>query len=293
MTASTSPNLYITRKSNNMDKAQALKKEWYDWTRLYYKMLKEIEAMIDVQRQVQNMMKIVEEANIMITEIEETILKVSINNQTMNTTNILEVSEDLWYLIQSNMEDQVFQIQRMLADELDVYKGRGNQYVENNIQEIQDLYKDEEHKMELKKRRVEEEEVILIRQYKILKSTSSTSLSITKLSFIKDEVDNLMKYMKFIQSPTQIRLFKLQPHYQALLSRRERDPDFWKEVATALVEEKHNTKTSRNKYPIIIFQGGLLYKPFFIAIDNQGLVTIGPNKKTVATYVVGKLEVLI
>jgi len=58
-------------------------------------MLKEIEAMIDVQRQVQDMMKIVEEANTMITEIEETILKVSINNQTMNTTNILEVSEDL------------------------------------------------------------------------------------------------------------------------------------------------------------------------------------------------------
>jgi len=51
--------------------------------------------MIDVQRQVQDMMKIVEEANTMITEIEETILKVSINNQTMNTTNILEVSEDL------------------------------------------------------------------------------------------------------------------------------------------------------------------------------------------------------
>ena len=34
------------------------------------------------------------------------------------------------------MEDQVFQIQRMLADELDIYKGRINQYVENNIQEI-------------------------------------------------------------------------------------------------------------------------------------------------------------
>jgi len=64
-------------------------------------------------------------------------------------------------------------------------------------------------------------------------------------------------------------------------------------VATALVEEKYNTKTSRNKYPITIFQEGLLYKPFFIAIDNQGLVTIGPNKKTVVTYMVGKLKVLI
>jgi len=70
--------------------------------------------------------------------------------------------------------------------------------------------------MKSKKRRVKEEEVILIRQYKIPKSTSSTSSLTTKSSFIKDEVDNLMKYMKFIQSLTQIRLFKLQPHYQVL-----------------------------------------------------------------------------
>jgi len=34
------------------------------------------------------------------------------------------------------MEDWVYQIQRMLADELDRYKGRGNQYIDDNIQEI-------------------------------------------------------------------------------------------------------------------------------------------------------------
>ena len=42
------------------------------------------------------------------------------------------------------MKDWVYQIQRMLADELDRYKGRGNQYVDNNIQEIQELYREEE-----------------------------------------------------------------------------------------------------------------------------------------------------
>ena len=129
----------------------------------------------------------------MIMEMEETILKASINNQTINATNILGILENLWHLIQSNMEDQVFQIQRMLVDKLDVYKGWGNQYVENNIQKIQDLYKDEESKMESRKGRVKEE-VILIRLYKILESISST----TKSSFINDEVDNLIKYMKFI-----------------------------------------------------------------------------------------------
>jgi len=42
------------------------------------------------------------------------------------------------------MEDQVFQIQRMLADELDTYREKGNQYMDDNIQEIQELYKNEE-----------------------------------------------------------------------------------------------------------------------------------------------------
>jgi len=42
-----------------------------------------------------------------------------------------------------------------------------------------------------------------------------------------------------------------------------------------------------------MFHGGPLHKPFFIAINNQRQVIIGPNKKTVATYVVEELEVLV
>ena len=65
------------------------------------------------------------------------------------------------------------------------------------------------------------------------------------------------------------------------------------EVVMAFVDQKHNTETLRNGYPIIIFQGGPLYEPYFIAIDNREQVIIGPNKKTVAIYMVGELEVLI
>jgi len=78
-----------------------------------------------------------------------------------------------------------------------------------------------------------------------------------------------------------------------LQSRGEQDLDFWKEVATTLVDNKHNSETSRNGYSIRMFQGGPQHEPFFIVIDNQGQVIIGPNKKTVAMYVVEKLEVLI
>ena len=95
MTASTSPNPYITRKLNNIDEAKVFKEEQDDWTKLYHKTLKGIEVMIDVQRQVQDMIKIVGEANITITEMENTILKTSINNQAINATNILGVLEDL------------------------------------------------------------------------------------------------------------------------------------------------------------------------------------------------------
>ena len=83
--------------------------------------------------------------------------------------------------MQSDMDKRAFQIQRMLADELDHYKKRGNRYVDNNIREIQELYIDEE--------------VILIKPYKVSMTTSSLS---SQTSFTTDEVENLLKYKKFV-----------------------------------------------------------------------------------------------
>ena len=77
-----------------------------------------------------------------------------------------------------------------------------------------------------------------------------------------------MKYMKFIHSPTQMRLFKPPPHYQSLRSRREQDLKFWKEVAIILVDNKYNTKKLQNGYSITMFQGGPSHEPYFIAINN-------------------------
>ena len=96
-------------------------------------------------------------------------------------------------MVQSDIDEQAFQVQRMLANELDQYKGRGNSYMNGNIQEIQDLYI---------KEKVEEEEVILIKLYKVLESISTKSLS-----FINEEINNLLKYIKFVNSPTQTRIF--------------------------------------------------------------------------------------
>jgi len=100
--------------------------------------------MIDVQRIIKDIKKLVGEVNIIVTEMEEAILWVSINNQMTNTTNISGISEDLRFLVQSDIEERVFQVQRMLADKLDRYKEKGNSYVDENIQEIQDIYSNEE-----------------------------------------------------------------------------------------------------------------------------------------------------
>ena len=76
----------------------------------------------------------------------------------------------------------------MLADELDAYKERENVYVDDNIQEIQKLFKEEKIRKEDK--RIKDEEIILVKPYEVLQSKSLTSSSTA--SFIMDEVENLL-----------------------------------------------------------------------------------------------------
>ena len=158
--------------------------------------------------------------------------------------------------------------------------------MDNNIWKIQELYKEGEKE---ETERVEDEEVILVKPYKISSMTSSLS----RTSFIIDEFENLLKYIKFIKTSPPTRIFRPPPHYQALKSRGEQDPTFWNKVATEFLEKKHNMDTSRNGYQIHMFQGGPLHKPYFIAIDNREQLIIGPSKKIVATHVVRELDVLI
>jgi len=92
------------------------------------------------------------------------------------------------------MNKQAFQVQRMLANKLDHYKRKGNSYIDSNIKKIQELYMEEEKKEE--KGTVKNEEVILVRPYKVSSMTSSSSTT----SFITDKIENLVKYMKFVKT---------------------------------------------------------------------------------------------
>ena len=81
----------------------------------------------------------------------------------------------------------------------------------DNIPEIQELYKEEELKKE--EGRIEDDEVTLIKLYEVDSSASSSTKS---LSFINEKINNLLKYMKFVKSPTQTRIFRPLPYYQSL-----------------------------------------------------------------------------
>ena len=72
-----------------------MKREREDWTRLYHKTLKGIEAMIDVQRMLKDIKKIAEETSTTVAKMEGTILTASTNNRTINTTNLIQIADDL------------------------------------------------------------------------------------------------------------------------------------------------------------------------------------------------------
>jgi len=78
-----------------MDQAQVMKRERKDWSRLYYKILKRLETMIDIQRMVKDIKRMAEEANTMITKIKGSILTASINSRITNAMNITQISENL------------------------------------------------------------------------------------------------------------------------------------------------------------------------------------------------------
>jgi len=90
----------------------------------------------------------------------------------------------------------------MLANKLDQYKGKSNIYIKKNIQEIQELYMNKEKEKEEGK--VEDKEDILIKPYEVPTATTSST---SHMSFITEEVKNLSKYMKFVQTPIQTRIF--------------------------------------------------------------------------------------
>ena len=154
-----------------------------------------------------------EETNTTITKIKGIILQASNNHCSQNTASIFSILEDLQNMVQRDIENRVYQVQMMLANKLDSCKEKGNTYVDRNIEEIQELYKKEKREQKKIKRKgaQNEKKIFLYKPYKKL-----TKPKTPEPTFVQDKINNLEKYIKFIQSPINTVIFTSPPNYKSL-----------------------------------------------------------------------------
>ena len=107
---------------------------------------------------------------------------------------------------------------------MDKYKERENNYVDNNIKEIQELYKEKESGRQWRDEKgkgIQNKEVLLYKPYEMLAESSSTQPTL-----IQDKLDDLEKHMKFVHSPIKTKTFIPPPHYKSIQSKGEQDNQF-------------------------------------------------------------------
>jgi len=63
-------------------------------------------------------------------------------------------------------------------------------------------------------------------------------------TFVQDKVNNLEKYMKFLQALVKTILFYQLPYYKFLQLNEEKDEQYWKEVTIKFLKQKHNADTT-------------------------------------------------
>ena len=97
-------------------------------------------------------------------------------------------------------------------------------------------------------------------------SSKLNCLKIPESTFVQDKVNNLEKYMKFLQAPVKTIPFYLPPHYKFFQPNREQDKQYWKEVAIEFLKQKHNVDITRCGFPIKMYIGGPSYEPYFITL---------------------------
>ena len=206
--------------------------------------------------------------------------------------DIFSISEDLWNIIQSDMENQAYHIQKLLADKLGNYKEKGNNYAEEYIKEIQDTYKQEDIIMKeqdtKEKQQIQDKKVFLYKPYKVDSSRPKTP----EPTFIQNKIENLEKYMKFIQAPIQTTPSYLLPYYKSLWLQGEQDKQYWKEIAVVFLKKKHNADTTRKGFLIKMYIEGPPHEPYFITLTLWEQIIIELMKKLVTTYMVGDLALL-
>ena len=101
----------------------------------YYKIIREIEIMANIQLQLQNIVWLAKVIDTQLTEIKTTILQASNTYKIQIAEDIFNISKDLQNIIQGDMENQAHHIQTLLANELDKCKGKENSCYDRCLQE--------------------------------------------------------------------------------------------------------------------------------------------------------------
>ena len=146
------------------------------------------------------------------------------------------------------------------------------------------------NKKKQKEEVIQDKEIFLDKLYVILPKSSRPKTSEPIL--IQEEVDNLEKILKILQSLVKTIPFLLPPYYKAIWQNRKKDIQYWKEVITEFIKQKHNSDISWWEFPIKMYLEGPPHEPFFITLTLWGELVIGSMKKLVISYVVGDLVFL-
>ena len=118
----------------------------------------------------------------------------------------------------------------------------------------------------------------------------SSRLTIPEPILLQEEINNLEKALKILQSPSKTSPFLLLAYYKTIRQDREKNMQYWKEIIAKFIKQKHNLDISYQEFPTKIYTEGLPHKPFFIVLTLWETMVIRPTKKLVASYMVRDLE---
>ena len=120
-----------------MDLIIALNKKKKDWTKKYHKIIQGLEIMVDIQLQIQNITKLTDTANNQLADIETILLKIGETYRIQISEDIYSISEKLRNIIYEDIEKQTYHIQVLLANELNQYKNKEEERIDENIRVLQ------------------------------------------------------------------------------------------------------------------------------------------------------------
>jgi len=119
-----------------------LNKKKKDWVKKYYKIIQELETMVDIYLQIQDIVKQANAVNDQLADIETILLQIREMHKMQVGGDIYSILEELCNIIHRDMERQAYYIQVLLADELDQYKEREVETVNEYVKTLQEAYQE-------------------------------------------------------------------------------------------------------------------------------------------------------